>query len=369
MVDVTRTVIRLGNFSDGIADIDPDGTGSAENAAALVNQTFTGATMSVETITYSDGDNDGFIDYDGTVGSGGDYIIYDFGGGPVSETMDQGVWYDIDILLGDGSTFSTNALIFQTPSGETFLNEFSTSLDNLDIQSITPTAVKNAYFSRTATSESVDNTTVCFARGTEILTPDGLRLVEDFRPGNEVLTTDGKAQKVIAVYRVPADSAGTNPPVRFESGSLGHNMPSKPLTVTANHRMLCASRLTFRMFGKTEVLIPAIRFVGLCGVDTCSASSQLEFFHLQLEIHSVICANGAFAESCLLGPVAVQSLPRVLRNMTVEQDAHALRYPVPSGHKQRQFMCRLAKNSHSVIERQVAQHYSRRIRDLAPAII
>ena len=71
MVAVIRTVIRLGNFSDGIADIDPDGTGSTENAAALVSQTFTGATMSVETITYSDGNNDGFIDFDDTVGPGG----------------------------------------------------------------------------------------------------------------------------------------------------------------------------------------------------------------------------------------------------------------------------------------------------------
>lgn len=260
-------------------------------------------------------------------------------------------------------------MILQTPSGETFLNEFSGSLDNLDIQSITPTGVNNAFFSRDTTSSSINNTTVCFGQGTEILTPDGLRLVEDFRPGDAVLTTDGNEQKVVAVYRVPADPTGINPPVRFESGSLGHNMPNKPLTVTANHRMLCASGLTVRMFGSAEVFIHAKRIVGRPGVESCSASTKLEFFHLQLATHSVICANGAFTVSCLLGPVAVQSLPKVLRNMTVEQDASALRYPVPAGHKQRQFVFRLAKNSHPVIERQVAQHYFCRIRDLALATV
>ncbi|MDG1290394.1 MAG: Hint domain-containing protein [Lentibacter sp.] len=357
MVAVIRTVIRLGNFSDGIADIDPDGTGSAENAAALVSQTFTGATMSVETITYSDGNNDGFIDFDDTVGPGGDYITYDLGSGPVSETLDQGVWYDVDILLGDGSTLSTSAMIFQTPSGETFLNEFSSSLDNLDIQSITPTGVNNAFFGRDTTSRSVDNTTVCFAEGTEILTPDGPRPVEDFLPGDAVLTTDGTARKVVAVFRMPTSPTGASLPVRFEKGALGHNMPSKPLIVTANHRMLCASRLTLRMFDSAEVFFPAKRFVGLPGVESCSASTKLEFFHLQLETHSVICANGALTESCLLGPVAVQSLPKVLRTMFLEQDVGALRYPVPAGHMQRQFLRRLVKNSRPVVESQACEQY------------
>ena len=362
MVDVTRTVIRLGNFSDGIADIDPDGINQAENASALVNQTFTSATMSIETITYSDGNNDGFINFDGTVGPGGDYVIYDLGTGPVSEAMDQGVWYDVDVLLENGSTLSTNALIFQTPSGETFLTEFVNSLDNLSIQSITPTSVNNAYFARTSTSESINNSmVVCFARGTEILTPDGPHPVEDFLPGDAVLTTDGMARTVVALYRTPPDPAGTSPAVRFEIGALGDNVPSRPLIVTANHRILCASRLVARMFGSPEVFIPAKRFVGLHGVGNDLAPARLEFFHLQLETHSAICANGAFTESCLLGPVAAQVLPETLRNMRREQDIEALRYPVPAGHKQWKFVRRLAKNRHPVIERQAYQHHFHRL--------
>lgn len=363
MVDVTSTVIRLGNFSDGIADIDPDGVGDPENAAALVGQTYTGATMSVETITYSDGNNDGFVDFDGAVGPGGEYITYDLGSGPVSESVDQGVWYNVDILLGDGSTLSTSAFIFQTPSGETFLTEFTSTapLDNLDIQSITPTGIVNSGFSRTYTTNSVDNTTVCFARGTEILTPDGPRPVEDFLPGDIVQTTDGVAQKVVAMYRLPAEDVAANPPVRFEKGALGGETPRKPLVVTGNHRMLCASRLVERMFGCSEVLIPAKRLVGLPGISLCAEGSATEFFHLELETHSVICANGALTETCLIGHVALRMLPKVLRMARLDEDRTTPRYPVPKGHRQRQFVRRVEANGHSLIERSALERYFRKL--------
>lgn len=362
MVDVTRTVIRLGNFSDGIADIDPDGINGAENAGALVGQTFTGATMSIETVTYSDGDGNGFIDFDDTVGPGGDYIIYDLGSGPVSETIDHGVWYNVDILLGDGSTLHTSALIFQTPSGETFLTEFSASLDNLDIQSITPTYVNNPYFSRESTSASINNTTVCFAQGTDILTPDGPRPVETFLPGHSVLTTDGLAQTVVAVHRVPADPTGTNPPVRFAPSALGPGTPSKPLIVTANHRVLCGSRLVARMFQSENVFIPAKRFVGLAGIECDAALAHTAFFHLELKVHSVLCANGALMESCLIGPVSRRAFANDLMAGCAAHATPDLRHPVPKGHQQRQFVRRLARNGHPVIDAQTFEQHAARLR-------
>lgn len=281
MVDVTRTVIRLGNFADGIADVDPDGSGNAEGANALLGQTYTGATMTIETVTYSDWDNDGFVDFDDTVGPSGDYVTYDLGAGPTSESVDQAVWYNVDILLGDGSTLSMSALIFQTPSGETFLTEFSTSLDNLDIQSITPTGVNNAFFARFATNRSVDGTTVCFGMGTEILAPSGLRRVETFMPGDLVCTTDGEAQPVVAVYRTRADTEGADPPLRFDAGALGHGMPNRRLYLTGNHRVLCASRLVMRMFGEPRVLMPAKRFTGLEAVGPDERAGPLDYIHVK----------------------------------------------------------------------------------------
>lgn len=348
MVDVTRNVIRLGNFSDGIADIDPDGTGGAENANALVGQTYSGATMSIETVTYSDGDSDGFVDFDDTVGPGGDYVTYDLGSGPTSETVDQAVWYNVDILLADGSTLSTSALIFQTPSGETFLNEFgSNSLDNLDIQSIPPTGVNNNFFARMATGQSVDSTTVCFGLGTEILTPAGHRPVEAFQPGDLVCTTDGVPQPVVAIYRMRADTEWSERPLRFDVGALGSAMPEKPLFLTGNHRVLCASRLVMRMFGEPRVLMPAKRFIGLEAVDKDERACLSDYIHLELKTHSVILANGALVESCLLGPMVARSLPPLASSLNKTAKK---RYPVPAGKAQHEFVRRLIKNGRAVVE-------------------
>jgi hypothetical protein len=362
MVEVTRTVIHLGNFADGIPDIDPNGTGDAENAAALVGRVFTPATMSIQTVTYSDGSSDGRVNFDGAVGPGGEFLRYDLGSGLVSEQVDQGVMYRVNILLANGTTLTPSAFIFQTPSGETFFTEFTTSLDNLDIVSITPTAVENSFFSRMNTNASVDNTTVCFAQDTEILTLYGLRSVQDLLPDDAVMTTDGVARRVVAIYRTPADPSGSLASVRFDTGSLGPGTPRKPLIVTANHRMLCASRLVARMFGLPEVLVPAKRFVGLPGITHVPASAQAEFHHLELDTHSVICANGAMTESCIIGPVALRALPKTLRQEWSFRDQPALRYPVPKGHKQRQFVQRLVRNGLPVIDGPSLQQYDAQLR-------
>ena len=349
MVDVTQTVIRLGNFADGIADIDPNGTGNAENAGALVNQTFTPATMSVETVTYSDGNNDGYVDFDNTVGPGGEYLTYDLGSGPVSETIDQAVWYNMDILLKDGNTVSTSGVIFQTPSGETFLTEFSSSLDNLEVQSITPRSVANSFFSRAATNRSVDNTIVCFGPGTEILTPAGYRPIDEFQPGDPVLTIDGVIKPVVAVFR-EAKNADTGWPIRFEAGALGVGMPDRPLYLSGNHRIFCQSKLVEKMFGSPSVLIPAKRFVDMDNVSHDAVSGQIDYTHLELNEHSVIWANGAPVESCFLGSMTVQALPQMYSQGCLDGRDLTPCLPVPKGHQQRQFVNRLIKNGKQVID-------------------
>lgn len=350
MVDVVRTVIRLGNFSDGIADIDPDGTGSAEGAGNFVNEIFTPAMMSIETITYSDGDNNGFIDFDDFVGAGGDYVTYDLGAGPTSETVDQSVWFDVDIQLEGGGTLSTSALIFQTPSGETFLTEFASSLDNLDIQSITVTGVNNSFFARMATNNSIENTVVCFGPGTEILTPEGPRDVKSFQPGDMVITLGGEAQPVTSIFRLISHTSEVGAPLCFEPDALGVGMPKRRLMLSGNHRVLCASRLVERMFGARQVLIPAKRFVNCALVSEDRSLERVEYHHLELPEHAIVFANGAPVESCLLGPVALSGIPNIPAAAARAQELPAPCRPVPPGHRQRQFLRRLRKNRLPVVD-------------------
>ena len=82
----------------------------------------------------------------------------------------------------------------------------------------------------------------CFATGTTILTPDGERAIETLRPGEKVLTHDGRSTPAIRVARQsvvnPRNLSVGRGPVRIEAGALGPNLPDAPLTVTGDHALL-----------------------------------------------------------------------------------------------------------------------------------
>ena len=81
----------------------------------------------------------------------------------------------------------------------------------------------------------------CFARGTRIATPDSERIVETLKPGDLVLTHDGRSTPAIWVARQTV----ANPrfvelgrkPVRIDAGALGPDLPDAPLTLTADHAL------------------------------------------------------------------------------------------------------------------------------------
>lgn len=55
------------------------------------------------------------------------------------------------------------------------------------------------------------------------------------------------------------------------------------------------------MFGDKEVLVPARKLLGLPG-GTQETASSIEYFHILLDRHEVVCANGAWSETLLTGP-------------------------------------------------------------------
>ena len=78
----------------------------------------------------------------------------------------------------------------------------------------------------------------CFATGTRIATPDGDRTIETIKPGDLVLTHDGRAVPVI--WRAwqsivnPRNLSVGRGPVRIDAGALGPDLPNGPLTVTVD---------------------------------------------------------------------------------------------------------------------------------------
>ena len=133
----------------------------------------------------------------------------------------------------------------------------------------------------------------CFASGTTIATPDGDKAIETFQAGDRVLTRDGRSVPVVWVAR----QAVSNPravelgrcPVRIEAGALGPGLPAAPLTVTGDHALLFGDLL---INAGALVNGTSIRLVPLAEMPT-----KFTWWHLELEEHEAVMANGVAAES------------------------------------------------------------------------
>ena len=133
----------------------------------------------------------------------------------------------------------------------------------------------------------------CFATGTRIATPDGDKPIEMLRAGDLVLTHDGRAAPVIWRARQsivnPRNLSVGRSPVRIEAGALGPDLPNGPLTVTADHALLFDDML---INAGTLVNGTTIRLLPLAGLP-----ARFNYWHLELEKHECVVANGVPAES------------------------------------------------------------------------
>ncbi|MDO6589467.1 hypothetical protein DS901_06740 [Loktanella sp. D2R18] len=159
-----------------------------------------------------------------------------------------------------------------------------------------------------------DQSVVCFALGTRIATPNCTTKIEDFRIGDLVTTASGADTPIqwIGHIHIPADRLAQNPklrPIRITAGALGHGLPTRDLLVSRQHRLLVSSKISERMFGVSEVLVAAIRLVGIPGIYIDKTVTEITYFHILCTEHVVLFAEGAPAESLLLGEQARVALP------------------------------------------------------------
>ena len=83
--------------------------------------------------------------------------------------------------------------------------------------------------------------------------------------------------------------AGNNPdlfPIRFKAGSLADNIPARDLLVSPKHAMFLDG-----------VLIPAEHLVNGATIVKEKPGDDIHYFHLELDSHDVLIAEGAFSES------------------------------------------------------------------------
>ena len=145
----------------------------------------------------------------------------------------------------------------------------------------------------TATNDGSNGTAVtpvCFLPGTGIATPDGEVPVERLAPGDLVLTASGAARSVVWIgtgrVLAPAGRRGAATPVSVRKNALGPGVPNRDLHVTKAHSLYL-----------DDVLIPVEFLVNHRTIVWDDRGQEVALYHVELESHDVLIANGAPAES------------------------------------------------------------------------
>ncbi len=149
-------------------------------------------------------------------------------------------------------------------------------------------------------------TNVCFPRGAMVATPLGQRAIETLAVGDLVLTRDRGAQPIrwIGSTLLSAETLRQFPekrPVRIAAGALGDHAATE---VSPHHRILVAGWRADTLFDAPEVLAAAVHLVNDRTI-TRAPAEAVEYFHILLDGHEILCVDGLWSES--FHPGAVQT--------------------------------------------------------------
>ncbi|MGR3614597.1 MAG: Hint domain-containing protein [Paracoccaceae bacterium] len=159
--------------------------------------------------------------------------------------------------------------------------------------------------------ENIEFSTVCFAPGTLIDTPAGLRKIEDLTAGDFVITAEGTQTQIRWNHAsdTPIDGQDDDYPILIKAGALGRGMPENDLIVSPQHRILVGEHGQLEDCFDTPALVAAKALAGLNGIRQMRGKSDMMWWHFACDTHEVIRANGALAETLLIGEMVLNGLP------------------------------------------------------------
>jgi hypothetical protein len=133
----------------------------------------------------------------------------------------------------------------------------------------------------------------CFTRGTKILTTGGEIAVEDLRIGDTVITLRGDEREIIWIGHRDVDiSRHPRPeavlPVIIEAGALAENSPARRLALSPDHGLLIDG-----------VLVQPKDLLNGASIRQVTGLRHVRYYHVELECHDILFAEGAAAESYL----------------------------------------------------------------------
>jgi hypothetical protein len=133
----------------------------------------------------------------------------------------------------------------------------------------------------------------CFLKDTKISTPSGDRLVQELQIGDEVQTLTGrKTIKWIGYNKFTKEEGRAWQdrvmPIRVARFAIGDHTPYRDLYLSPLHCIFF-----------NESLIPVMYLINETSIaqGTPSEMAALEYYHVQLDTHEVIYAEGALVES------------------------------------------------------------------------
>ncbi len=140
-------------------------------------------------------------------------------------------------------------------------------------------------------TEITENTTPCYCRGTLIRTDRGDVPVEELAIGDAVTTALGKLRPIKWIGRRSYGGRfvmGRKDilPICIKAGALDDNVPCRDLWISPHHAMYLEG-----------VLIEARDLVNGASIVQAERVEKVEYFHIELEEHDVIIAEGALSES------------------------------------------------------------------------
>ncbi|KXF75450.1 hypothetical protein ATN84_19515 [Paramesorhizobium deserti] len=137
----------------------------------------------------------------------------------------------------------------------------------------------------------------CFLRGTSITTPTGEVRIEDLRTGDLVETVRGGAKAVKWIGRQNFRKSGPSwpesvVPVRIARHALDRQTPHRDLYLSPNHALFIDGVLIrVKELVNGRSIVPALP----AGLET------IEYFNIVFDTHEAVLAEGAPAETYLLG--------------------------------------------------------------------
>uniref|UniRef100_A0A6C0D178 Hedgehog/Intein (Hint) domain-containing protein n=1 Tax=viral metagenome TaxID=1070528 RepID=A0A6C0D178_9ZZZZ len=177
-----------------------------------------------------------------------------------------------------------------------------------------------ANFEINGTACTLNSQNYCFLRGTHILTSDGYIPIEDLCVGDLILSygsiTDDKdityhsnpiltPVKWIQSFRPPCKTTDTWP-ICFQKHSLGLFSPRQDLWISPTHRMIMDGKMKSACeFINGETIIQDLNLV------------NVEYFHVEVEPHSVIDAEGVKVESFINFDYSFRNQPSLNDNRII----------------------------------------------------